>query len=87
MDSANLLKDIAKAIDEAVPDSVKRLGKDAEQQIKAMVHDVFVKMDLVTRDEFDAQTKVLARAHKQCLALEKRVAELEDEKKGEHGPH
>ena len=82
MDSAKLLKDIASVIDNAVPDSVKGLGKDMEQQIKAVVHDVFVKMDLVTRDEFDAQAKVLARAQSKLQALEKRVAALEMERSG-----
>ena len=34
-------------------------------------------MDIVTRDEFDAQTKVLARARKKVDELEKKLKELE----------
>jgi BMFP domain-containing protein YqiC len=34
-------------------------------------------LDLVTREEFDIQTQVLARAREQLIALEARVAELE----------
>jgi BMFP domain-containing protein YqiC len=34
-------------------------------------------MDLVTREEFDVQTKVLARSRAKLEQLEKQVAELE----------
>jgi len=38
---------------------------------------VFAKLDLVTREEFDVQRKVLARSREKIEQLEKQVAELE----------
>ncbi|MBJ7503667.1 MAG: accessory factor UbiK family protein, partial [Polynucleobacter sp.] len=37
----------------------------------------FQKLDLVTRDEFDLQTKVLAKTREKLAALEAKVAEIE----------
>ena len=45
--------------------------------MKAMLHQGFAKLDLLTREEFDVQTEVLARTRARLDALETRVAELE----------
>jgi BMFP domain-containing protein YqiC len=41
----------------------------------------FAKLDLLTREEFDVQTEVLARTRAKLELLEARVAELEAQKK------
>jgi BMFP domain-containing protein YqiC len=41
----------------------------------------FTKLDLLTREEFDVQTEVLARTRAKLELLEARVAELEAQKK------
>lgn len=51
--------------------------KDVEKNTRAMMNSMFTKMDLVTREEFDVQSQVLARTREKLEALEKRVAELE----------
>ncbi|MCL2886216.1 MAG: accessory factor UbiK family protein [Betaproteobacteria bacterium] len=51
--------------------------KDIEKNTKALVSGAFSRLDLVTREEFDVQAKVLARAREQLKALEARVAALE----------
>ncbi|MCL2524991.1 MAG: accessory factor UbiK family protein [Betaproteobacteria bacterium] len=51
--------------------------KDIEKNTKALVSGAFSRLDLVTREEFDVQAKVLARAREQLKALETRVAALE----------
>lgn len=48
-----------------------------QQQIKMMLQSSFAKLDLVTRDEFDAQSAVLARTREKLEQLEVQVAELE----------
>lgn len=48
-----------------------------QQQVKAVIQSALGKMDLVTRDEFDAQAAVLMRTREKVEALEKVVAELE----------
>lgn len=45
--------------------------QDIEKNIKSIVIAVFAKLDLVTREEFDTQQKVL-------LATRKRLEELEE---------
>jgi ubiquinone biosynthesis accessory factor UbiK len=52
-------------------------AKDLERNAKAMMASAFTRMDLVTREEFDVQAKVLARTREQLAALERRVAVLE----------
>ena len=41
------------------------------------------RMDLVTREEFDVQTAVLARTREKLETLERRVAELEGNASGQ----
>jgi len=52
-------------------------AKDFEKNARALLAQGFAKLDLVTREEFDIQSQVLARAREQLAELEKRVAELE----------
>jgi hypothetical protein len=48
-----------------------------EQNFRAVLRANLAKLDLVARDEFDAQTRVLARTRAQVEALEQRLAALE----------
>ena len=50
---------------------------DVQKNLKAMLTQSFAKMDLVTREEFDIQTQVLARTREKLTALEARLAALE----------
>ncbi len=50
---------------------------DVQKNLKAMLTQSFTKMDLVTREEFDIQTQVLARTREKLTALEARLAALE----------
>jgi BMFP domain-containing protein YqiC len=52
-------------------------AKDLEKNLRALMSSFFGRLDLVTREEFDVQAKLLARAREQLGALEARVAELE----------
>ena len=52
-------------------------AKDIEKNLRALLASFFSRLDLVTREEFDVQAKLLARAREQLGALEARVAELE----------
>lgn len=73
----NFFDEVAKKISKLIPDNVKSLQKDIEKNVKAILQNAFSKMDLVTRDEFDVQSKVLARSREKLELLEKQVAELE----------
>ena len=51
-------------------------ARDVEKNLRALVAGALGRLDLVTREEFDVQAKLLARAP-QLATLESRVAELE----------
>jgi hypothetical protein len=72
--NAKIFEDISAKLSEAANNSP---AKDIEKNMRAMLTQGFSKLDLVTREEFDIQAQVLARAREQLTALEARVAELE----------
>ncbi|HCI14949.1 MAG: phosphoheptose isomerase [Gallionellales bacterium GWA2_60_142] len=71
-------EDMSAKLNEAVANSP---AKDFEKNARALLAQGFAKLDLVTREEFDVQALVLARAREQLTALEARVAELEAQRK------
>lgn len=50
---------------------------DLEKNLRAMLSGWFARLDLVSREEFDIQREVLARARARLEELERKVAELE----------
>lgn len=50
---------------------------DIEKNLRAVLQNVFAKLDLVTREEFDVQQEVLLRTRQKLDALEAKVAEIE----------
>ncbi|MDR2838736.1 MAG: accessory factor UbiK family protein [Azonexus sp.] len=56
--------------------------KDIEKNTKALVSGAFARLDLVTREEFDIQAQVLARAREKLKELEARVEALERARSG-----
>lgn len=74
MDHPKLLDEISHRLSELVAASPV---KDIEKNARGLLASAFSRMDLVTREEFDVQKEVLARAHAKIVALEARVAALE----------
>ena len=52
-------------------------AQDLRKNFRAMLGAAFAKLDLVSREEYDAQVDMLERARAKLAALESRVAELE----------
>jgi ubiquinone biosynthesis accessory factor UbiK len=52
-------------------------ARDVEKNLRAILSATLSRLDLVTREEFDVQAKVLARAREKLAALEARIADLE----------
>lgn len=73
-----LFEDLSAKLNDVVANSP---AKDFEKNARALLAQGFAKLDLVTREEFDIQTQVLARAREQLHALEARIAELEAQRK------
>jgi len=52
-------------------------ARDVEKNFRALMTSGLARLDLVPREEFDVQAKVLARTREKLAQLEARVAELE----------
>jgi BMFP domain-containing protein YqiC len=71
------IDEIARRLLEQVPAGLRSLQADLEANFRAVLRERLSKLDLVSRDEFDAQTRVLERTRAQLEALEARLAALE----------
>jgi BMFP domain-containing protein YqiC len=70
------IDEIARKLLESVPPGVRTLQKDLESNFRAVLRASLSKLDLVSRDEFDAQVRVLERTRARLEELERRVVEL-----------
>ena len=59
---------------------------DMEKNLRALAASALQKMDVVSREEFDAQSAVLARTRARLEALEQRLEALQAELDGHRGP-
>jgi BMFP domain-containing protein YqiC len=75
--SSTNLEDLARRLADAVPESVRRMGRDMEGNFKAVLQSQLSKLDLVSRHEFDVQAALLARTRAALADLENRLKELE----------
>jgi ubiquinone biosynthesis accessory factor UbiK len=76
MDSFRI-DEIARRLLESVPPALRTVQKDLESNFRAVLREGLSKLDLVSRDEFDAQAKVLERTRSRLEALETRLTALE----------
>jgi BMFP domain-containing protein YqiC len=74
MAQTSLFEDLSARISEFLAASP---AKDLEKNLKALLTAAFARLDLATREEFELQAEVLARARAKLTELERRVVELE----------
>ncbi len=74
MDQVKFLDELQSRIDSLIAATP---AADIRKNLKALLSQQFARLELVTREEFDTQRRVLARSREKLEALEKRVAELE----------
>lgn len=72
----NLLDELTEKIARLMPQA-QALGKEAKDSLRGALQQTFAKMDLVTREEFDAQTRALQRAEQKLAELEALITALE----------
>ncbi|MFA7522576.1 MAG: accessory factor UbiK family protein [Halothiobacillaceae bacterium] len=77
MSISQTIEEISRRIEQAMPESLREGKQEFEKAVRQAVSSGFSRMDLVTREEFDIQTQVLARTRAKLEALEQRVAQLE----------
>lgn len=77
--NAKKIEQLAEQVTNAIPPSVKNLADNVEEKIKATLQAKLSQLDVVSREEFDVQTQVLARTRAKLEELEKIVKTLQKE--------
>ena len=71
------LEEIAKQVHNSLPPGIRSMGEEVEKKTRQVLQAQLGKLDLVSREEFDVQTKVLLRTREKLTALEEKLAQLE----------
>ncbi len=71
------IENLVKKLADTVPQGLKSVREDLEQNFRSVLQSGLGKLDLVTREEFEVQEAVLARAREKLEALEAKLKELE----------
>jgi BMFP domain-containing protein YqiC len=72
------IDNIASRLAEAMPEGLKSMREDLEQNFRGVLRASLSKLDLVTREEFEVQEAVLAKTRAKLEALETKLKELEN---------
>lgn len=76
--SRESIDQLARRLAESVPQGLKSMRSDLEENFRAVLKSGLARMDLVTREEFEVQEAVLARTREKVEALEARLDALGD---------
>ena len=71
------IEDIARKLTDALPEGLRSVREDLENNFRSVLRSSLTKLDLVTREEFEVQEAVLAKTRAKLEALEARLKELE----------
>lgn len=73
----NIINELAGKLADAVPGDLNELRNDIESNFRSLLQNRLDKLDLVTREEFDVQRKVLERTRAKLDRLETELEELQ----------
>lgn len=71
------IEGLVRRLTEDLPASLRAVRSDLETHAGRVLRDATKRLELVSREEFDAQARVLARSRELIAELESRVAALE----------
>lgn len=71
------IEDIVSSIVNKLPPGLKEFKQDIENHTKSVLTDLAIKSDLVTREEFETQKKVLQKTRQMVEDLERKIQNLE----------
>ncbi len=71
------IDEIARRLIDNLPPALRATQRDLESNFRAVLRASLGKLDLVTRDEFDVQSRVLERTRARLEELEARVKAME----------
>lgn len=72
-----ILDDMARKLADSLPPGLHGLQSEAQRNLRAALEALLSKLNLVSREEFEVQSAVLARTRAKLEALEKQVSKLE----------
>ncbi len=75
------IDDLANRLANAVPPGMRSLQDDLKRNFSGLLQSGFAKLDLVTREEFDVQARVLERTRQKLTALEQELQSLQQQVK------
>ena len=76
MDKTSFLDDLQSRLSAVIEQTP---AADLQKNLRTLLTQQFAKLELVTREEFDTQSRVLARARSKLDELEQRLAKLEQQ--------
>jgi BMFP domain-containing protein YqiC len=72
-----LIDELSRMLADSLPPGLSRLKEEADEQFRLVLTRAFERMNLVTREEFEAQSAVLVRTREKLEQLQRQVEELE----------
>ncbi|MEJ2693221.1 MAG: accessory factor UbiK family protein [Candidatus Thiodiazotropha sp.] len=72
-----LIDELSEHLSASLPSGFRALQTDLSKNFRASLEAGLAKLDLVTREEFDVQSAVLARTREKLTRLEQQVKALE----------
>jgi BMFP domain-containing protein YqiC len=73
------LDELAARLADQLPPGVKHIREDMKQNFRSVLQSAFEELDLVTREEFDAQVAVLQRSREKLEKIEARLQAYEEQ--------
>lgn len=70
------IDEIVTRLTDSLPPGAARLQAEIEEQFRGVLNRAFEKMELVSREEFEAQKAALREARERLEALQRRLDEL-----------
>ncbi|MFZ5757406.1 MAG: accessory factor UbiK family protein [Pseudomonadota bacterium] len=77
MNQENTINRLVDQLARNLPGGLAAARDEFSTAARAVLSDAFARLELVTREEFDAQARVLARSREQLEALNRDLQELE----------
>ncbi len=71
------IESLARKLTESMPEGLRSVREELENNFRSVLRASLSKLDLVTREEFEVQEAVLARTREKLEALENRLEEFE----------
>ena len=73
------IEDLVEGIVKVLPAGAGEIRTEVKENIKLVLESSFARMNLVTREEFDAQTALLRRTREKLDELEEVIAAMENQ--------